>query len=37
MIKKSGLFEAALTFQRLVKCFIKGNTKFITNKQLGIN
>ena len=37
MIKKSGLFGATLTFKRLIKCLAKGNTRFLTNKQLGIN
>jgi radical SAM superfamily enzyme YgiQ (UPF0313 family) len=37
MIKKSGLFGAILTFKRLIKCLAKGNTRFLTNKQLGIN
>jgi len=37
MISKSGLFGAALNFKRLIESLIKGNTRFLTNKQLGIN
>ena len=35
MIRKSGAMGALLTFNRLVKCLKKGNTRFLTNKQLG--
>lgn len=34
MIKKSGLFGAILTMNRLIKCLVKGKTKYLTNKQL---
>jgi len=37
MTKKSGLHGAELTVERLMKCIDQGNTKFLTNKQLGIN
>ena len=36
MIKKSGLQGAELTVKRLMKCIDKGNTRFLTNKQLGM-
>jgi anaerobic magnesium-protoporphyrin IX monomethyl ester cyclase len=36
MIKKSGLKGAWLTGKRLWNCLKKGNTRFLTNKQLGI-
>jgi len=36
MIRKSGLKGAWLTGKRLYKCLKEGNTRFITNKQLGI-
>lgn len=36
MIKRSGLKGAELTVKRLMKCIDKGNTRFLTNKQLGM-
>ncbi len=36
MIKKSGLTGAALTFRRLVTALKKGDTRYITNEQLGV-
>jgi len=36
MIRKFGPMGALLTFNRLVKCLKRGNTRFLTNKQLGI-
>ncbi len=36
MIKKSGLQGAELTVKRLMKCIDKGNTRFLTNEQLGM-
>lgn len=36
MMKKSGILGSFLTFTRLVKTIMKGKTRFITNKQLGI-
>jgi len=36
MIKKSGLHGAELTVERLMKCIDQGNTRFLTNKELGI-
>ena len=36
MIKKTGLQGAELTVKRLMKCIDTGNTKFLTNEQLGI-
>lgn len=36
MIKKFGIFGALLTFGRLLKTLLKGKTRFITDKQLGI-
>lgn len=36
MIKKSGIIGSFLTFTRLVKTVMKGKTRFLTNKQLGL-
>lgn len=36
VLKKSGAIGALLTFNRLIKCLRKGNTRFLTNKQLGV-
>lgn len=36
MVGKSGLRGALLTFQRLAKALKQGGTKFLTNKQLGV-
>ena len=36
MTKKSGLQGAELTVRRLMKCIDSGNTRFLTNEQLGI-
>jgi len=36
MTKKSGLQGAELTVRRLMKCIDRGNTRFLTNEQLGI-
>jgi len=36
MIKKSGLEGAELTVARLMKCIDQGNTRFLTNEQLGM-
>lgn len=36
MVKKSGLQGAELTVKRLMKCIDKGNTRFLTNEQLGM-
>jgi len=36
MIKKSGFFGAVLTTNRLIKCLVKGKTRYLTNKQLEI-
>lgn len=36
MIKKSGLEGAELTVKRLMKCIDKGNTRFLTMRQLGM-
>ncbi|WP_321504057.1 B12-binding domain-containing radical SAM protein [uncultured Methanoregula sp.] len=36
MIRKSGAMGALLTFNRLVNCLKKGDTRYLTNNQLGI-
>jgi hypothetical protein len=36
MIRKFGAMGALLTFNRLVNCLKKGDTQFLTNKQLGV-
>ena len=36
MIRKSGAKGALLTFNRLVNCLKKGDSRFLTNKQLGV-
>ncbi len=37
MISKSGAMGALLTFNRLIECLKKGNTRFLTDRQLGIS
>ena len=37
LIKKSGIEGAELTVKRLMRSIDKGNTKFLTDKQLGIS
>jgi len=36
MINKSGIEGAMMTINRLMKCIESGNTRFLTNKQLGV-
>jgi radical SAM superfamily enzyme YgiQ (UPF0313 family) len=36
MMKKHGIEGAILTVQRLMKCIDKGETRYLTNKQLGV-